>query len=416
MHVLLIPFGTDGDVYPFVWLGRALKARGHKVTLFTEDRYDRHARRAGLDFEPLGIQFATGSDTPNPQLKNAAASFEILAREILPKTLPRWYACIRDCYVPGETVVAACPGAFGARIAHDELGVPLATVHVYPLMLRSIHQPPVMSALPRFHLIPRFLRPVTYRIVDALVDRVIGPPINAFRAELGLPPVRRILKEWYNSPQRVIGLFPDWFAPPQPDWPAQVLLTGFPMYDGAEAISMPPDAEAFLSEGTPPIIFSSGSPLHDVQWFLQASAEACRILGRRGILLTPYRQFLPETLPNGVRHFEFLPFKAALPRAAAIVHHGGIGTGSLALAAGVPQLAIPFGLDQPDNAARFKRLGTLLTIRREEYQAPLLAERLHTLLESPEVAARCKECAERLRHVNPAEPACRAIEELQDQS
>lgn len=413
MHVLLVPFGTDGDVYPFVWLGRALRARGHKVTVFTEGQFESHVRRAGLDFEPLSVQYELASPGPNPQLAGAAASFDILAKKILPKTLPRWYGFIRDSYVPGETVVAACPGAFGARIAHDKLGVPLATVHVYPLPLRSCCQPPVMSALPRFHLVPRFLRPVTFRIVDALVDHVIGPPINSFRAELGLPPVRRIFNEWYNSPQRVIGLFPDWFAPPQPDWPARTVLAGFPLYDGAESIPMPPEADAFFNEGSPPIIFSSGSPLHDVRWFLESSAEACRILGRRGILLTRYRQFLPEKLPEGVRHFEFLPFKAALPRAAALVHHGGIGTGSLALAAGVPQLAIPNGLDQPDNAARFERLGTLLTLTRKEYQAPIVAGRLRVLLESPQVAARCREWAERIRHENPAEPACKAIEELQ---
>lgn len=413
MVVLLLPFGTDGDVYPFIWLGRALQARGHRVTVLTEDHYDRHVRAAGLDFEPLGVRFATGSEDTHPQLKGAAESLDILAKEILPKALPRWYGFIRDRYVPGETVVAACPGAFGARIAHDKLGMPLATVHVYPLMLRSMHQPPLMTVLPRLHLIPRFIRPLTFRIVDLLADRLIGPPINDFRAALGLPPVRRILKDWYNSPQRVIGLFPDWFAPPQPDWPAQSLLAGFPLYDGAEAVPLPADADTFLNAGSPPILFSSGSPRHDVRWFLEASAEACRILGRRGILLTRYRQFLPENLPDGVRHFDFLPFKAVLPRAAAIVHHGGIGTGSLALAAGVPQLAIPFGLDQPDNAARFKRLGTLLTIRREEYRGPILAERLRTLLESPEVAARCRQYAERLRHANPAEPACRAIEDLQ---
>jgi UDP:flavonoid glycosyltransferase YjiC (YdhE family) len=56
--------------------------------------------------------------------------------------------------------------------------------------------------------------------------------------------------------------------------------------------------------------------------------------GQRGILLTQFPEQLPATLPNGVRHFNYVPFSRVLPCAAAFVHHGGIGTTAQALAAG----------------------------------------------------------------------------------
>ena len=82
-----------------------------------------------------------------------------------------------------------------------------------------------------------------------------------------------------------------------------------------------------MAEGGPPIVFTSGSWMSVGRRFFEASAEACRRLGRRGVLLTPNREEVPEGLPEGVAHFEFVPFSYLLPRAAAIVHTGGIGTG-----------------------------------------------------------------------------------------
>ena len=75
------------------------------------------------------------------------------------------------------------------------------------------------------------------------------------------------------------------------------------------------------------------------------------------MFLTQYPEQLPARLPNGVRHFNYIPFSTVLPRAAAFVHHGGIGTTAQALAAGVPQLVVPLAHDQPDNAVRIRHLG-----------------------------------------------------------
>ena len=91
--------------------------------------------------------------------------------------------------------------------------------------------------------------------------------------------------------------------------------------------------------------------------FFRAAVEACGMLGRRGILLTRHARQLPTPLPGSVRHVAFAPFEELLPLCAAVVHHGGIGTTARALAAGTPQLVLPLAWDQPDNAARVRRLG-----------------------------------------------------------
>jgi rhamnosyltransferase subunit B len=94
-----------------------------------------------------------------------------------------------------------------------------------------------------------------------MIDPVIAPPLNAFRAGKGLPPVTRVVHDWWHSPDLVIGLFPEWFAAPQPDWPRQMKLTGFPLFDERGFEPLGAELEAFLAAGAAPIAFTPGSAM-----------------------------------------------------------------------------------------------------------------------------------------------------------
>src|SRR4029077_5273444 len=206
------------------------------------------------------------------------------------------YQLVAERYVPGKTMVVSSALGFGPRIAHEHLGVPLATIHLQPSMLYSKHSPPHLApSVGRPWLFPRVIRRLAfwlgYRFV---IDPVVAPQTNAFRAELGLPPVRCFLDRWVHSPQCVICFFPDWFGPPQADWPPNVILTGFPLFDERGLADLPRHVDAFLSTGEPPIIFTPGSAMKQGQAFFAAAVEACMKLGRRGMLLTRF----PEQVPS----------------------------------------------------------------------------------------------------------------------
>ncbi len=91
-----------------------------------------------------------------------------------------------------------------------------------------------------------------------------------------------------------------------------------------------------------------------------------------------------------VRAFNYVPFSKVLPRAAALVHHGGIGTTAQALAAGVPQLVVPFAHDQPDNAARVRRLGVGDFLLPRRYRVGVVLQSLRRLLASSTVRENCR--------------------------
>jgi UDP:flavonoid glycosyltransferase YjiC (YdhE family) len=85
---------------------------------------------------------------------------------------------------------------------------------------------------------------------------------------------------------------------------------------------------------------------------------------------------------------------------------------SQALAAGVPQLIQPMSHDQPDNAERVRRLGVGAELPVKKFQGPRVAETLRALIESPDVAAKCREVAARFVHARPAGQTCDLIEGL----
>jgi UDP:flavonoid glycosyltransferase YjiC (YdhE family) len=175
---------------------------------------------------------------------------------------------------------------------------------------------------------------------------------------------------------------------------------------------MPSELVRFLDDGPPPIVFTLGSAaVLDAGQFYVESAAAARMLGRRAILLTGSGgQNCPSPLPPGVAVCEYAPFSELFPRAAAIVHHGGIGTTTQALRAGRPMLVMPYSYDQPDNAERVARLGVARTISRGRYTASHAAAELDRLLTNSAYAERAAVVGARVGAEDGVTIACDALE------
>jgi rhamnosyltransferase subunit B len=395
LKYLFVPLGSAGDVNPLTWLARLMQQRGEDVAVIAHAGMAHVPQRAGLRTVAVGRQADHDAIVANPDLWHPDRAFDLLAatfadraREVIP--------AIRAEVVPGATVVVAAGIAVGARIVAEADRLPLVTVQLQPSVFMSEHDRPLMDLRLAFlEGAPRWAWRSLLYFLHKIIDAKLAAQINAVRAELGLrQPVRGIMRDWWMSPQRVLALFPDWFAPRRRDWPPQTVLTRFPLYDGD--LPLDPAADAFLNDGPPPILFAPGSANMWGRAFFEAAAGACAKLGRRGMLVSAYSERVPAVLPPDVRRFGALPFSRVFSRCAAVVHHGGVGTMAQALAAGVPQLVMPMAHDQPDHAQRLKRMGVGDYLTPKRFTADTVAFKLRELLQSGRTALACKDFKARM--------------------
>lgn len=305
-------------------------------------------------------------------------------------------------------------GVIATPLVAEKLGMRWASSAMVPLSFFSIYDPPVLAPFPALAKLYK-LGPIVSRGVlnfAKLVSNSWADPIRELRRELSLSPIHyNPFLENRFSPYLVIALFSSILGQPQPDWAENTVVAGFTFYDGTQGgAELTSELKQFLDAGEPPIVFTLGSAaVMNAGTFYQESLHAAKQLNRRAVLLIGNNQPL-ENLSSDVLAVNYAPYSQIFPRACAIVHQGGIGTTAQALRAGRPTLIMPYSHDQPDNAARVQRLGTSLTISREQYSAPQVAKALDELLKNPRYAAKATEIGGVIQVEDGVSVACDAIE------
>jgi rhamnosyltransferase subunit B len=346
--MLISTQGTDGDVLPFVRLGAVLRRAGHEVTLLTHAPFAAHALRAGLDFVPVDTVAAYErhlADTSGLVGERSLSWGELFRRHGLYDQLATEIKEMVERHRLGETVlIGRHTSTFSARFAAELLGAPSVWVA---------------------------LTPQQYMVLGIAAHNCrtqLGAGMDEVRRELGLDPIGD-WRAWFKGVDLELGLWPEWFDQAGPRTPARVVRTGFAVPDEEPGEDLPEEARALLARR--PVLLTGGTARIQEAGFYDAAIEGCA--GHEVMLVARHRDLLPRTLPAGVTWFPRLPFREVVPHAAALVHHGGIGTLTRALAAGVPQVILADAVDRPDNAERLARLGLATWLPSHRWQADEIA-------------------------------------------
>ena len=420
--VVLVTFGSLGDLHPYIALALELRQRGHYPVVAANNSHRPVVEAEGIEFQAIRPDVGDFGDESELMKKvmDLKSGLEYVIRQLLMPNLPASYADLdRTC--EGADLLVSHPLTLTAPLVAEKRkthGLAWASVAIAPSVLLSAYDPPVIAPaqwLIHFRAFgPRFYRGLLSLIMST--TRKWTEPWHRFRSELGLPPTTaNPMFDGQFSPELVLASFSPLLAQPKPDWPAHTTITGFPFYDrrGQSAV-LEPELESFLNAGEPPIVFTLGSSaVMKAEDFYSESTEASRLLGKRAVLLIgrdPRNR--PHRLPEGIAVFEYAPFSLLLPRASAIVHQGGVGTTAQAMRAGKPMMVVPFGFDQPDNAARVERLGISRTLARRRYNRKTAAAELKLLLAGGQYSAKAHEVGLKVEKENGAVEACNAMESL----
>jgi len=415
LRIVFATIGSFGDLHPYIALALELNRRGHRAMIAASDVYRDKIQALGIDFHPLGPDFNRVQSIPGlvDQVLHPRTGAETLIRDVMMPNLRDSYADL-SAAAEGADLLVSHPLTFAVRLVAETQGRRWASTFLAPFTALSVHDPSVMAEIPFLDLLrplgPPLFRQIYHHVMLRAHDW--SAPWHAFRAELGLPPAADDpLFAGQHAPDLALGLFSPLLGAPQPDWPRNSMATGFAFHDDDGQAGLPPDLAAFLDDGPPPLVFTLGTTMvRRPGRFFEDSLKAAERLGRRAVLLVGSKSSLPlGRLSDRAIAVAYAPFSALFPRAAVIVHQGGVGTTGQAMRAGRPMLVVPFGYDQPDNAARVTRLGIARSLPIGRYTASRAADQLGRLLDQPSYQRRASEIGRKVAAETGTKNACDAL-------
>lgn len=420
MRIVFTTWGSLGDLHPYLALGVEMKRRGHEVAVATLGQWQQAVREAGLGFHPI-----------RPDIPADEAAARQMVRDLLDaKRGPRhlfeqvFGPVMRETYEDTLAAVRADGGAdlivthqvpLTGPIVAGMTGMRWVSAVLLPMAFLSKYDPATPPQAPALQKVAA-LHPIFaagFNRLGRAVTRRWAEPTYRLRRALGLPRGGSPFFEAQHSPALVLALFSRALAQKQPDYPPQAVVTGFAFYDAAETHPADPALPRFLDAGEPPVVFTLGSSaVWIAEDFYQTAIAAMRAIGGRAVLLAGEQApaLRAAGLPDTIVAFEYAPHSAVMPRASVIVHQGGVGTTGQALRSGRPQLIVPFGQDQPDNARRCVRLGVARTMSRSGFTPARVADHLRQLTQDPAYGRRAADVGATVRAENGTVTACDAIE------
>jgi MGT family glycosyltransferase len=359
-RILAYTSPARGHLFPLTAILQELESRGHELAVRTLASEVEPARRRGFEAAPIDsrIEAIEHDDwrarSPQGALKRAVKVFCRRAE----LDAPDLSSAISEERPDALIVDVNC---WGAVAAAEAWGGPWASFCPYPLAVSSRDAPPFGPGLrPARGALGRLRDRALRTLLSGSFERVMVPPVNEVRDQLGLAPVASA-DDFFTRAPLVIYLTAEPFEYERSDWPGNVVMVGPCAWDP------PSDPPAWLEQIEDPIVLvTSSSEFQDDGRLVQAALDGLAGEQVHVVATLPAQDPASLSVPPNAHVDRFLPHGPLLERAACAVTHGGMGATQKALARGVPVCVVPFGRDQLEVARRAEvaQAGTRLPARR----------------------------------------------------
>lgn len=356
--LLFYSLGTAGDALPFLKLASKLNARGLKSAFIGSEKFTSLACHMGVDCIPVSTREEYQKTYENPLTWSISYSQNHYNEFHFP-ALKSTYRAIESIINRGSKPLIIYQDVLsGARMASEKFGLKSCQIALAPQAIGSVTSPSYpMRAQLDHRLWSEIIPQIREKARKDTFDRLVKPLINPARKELGLEPWSLDdIPDMRNSPS-ILALFPEWLKSKPSDWPKQLINTGFILGD-TEKADASNKINDFVQKFGAPIVFTFGTGIPVNKSLIDKIRHLCLVLSRPGVFVAHSQN--DALIENGlcpVLILSSVPFSYLFKQAAAVIHHGGIGTCAQALAAGTPQVISPYTFDQPDNAFLLWQLG-----------------------------------------------------------
>jgi UDP:flavonoid glycosyltransferase YjiC (YdhE family) len=384
LHITIIASGSRGDVQPYLALGKGLQDAGHTVRLVTHENYQDFVTSHGVELWPVAgnVQAVAQSADMQALLEkgNIVAILSKMGKEAEKGGLALAEGALAACEGT-DLVVAGFGGLFTGIALTEKLGLPLVQAHYIPFTPTRAYPSFILPSKPSFfgnslnrlsHHLARQMMWQMFRSADRVARKqVFDLPPAPFRGPFGADCLQKMPILYGYSPSVI---------PKPPDWNEDIHVTGYWFLDSEKEWTPPEGLVEFLESGPPPVYVGFGSmssrnPEETADLIFNALAQS----GQRAVILSGWGGLKAVNVPDTAFLVDSVPFSWLFRRVAAVVHHGGAGTTSAGLRAGVPSIIIPFFGDQPFWGRRVAELGVgPEPIPRRKLTAGRLAQALQT--------------------------------------
>jgi rhamnosyltransferase subunit B len=394
-RIVISTFGSTGDLNPLLALGLELRNHGHDVVFALQDSFAPVVEGQGFTVRHLSgnvVKALANSTTSLLGASNPIPSLRALMRYGIMPTLDSQIRELANACLDADLLITSYGQLAGSFVA-EQRDIPWATVALSPVTVPSDY----IVTQPQPFKLPAGLQlaanRVQRRIGSLILRQIADRPINRVRARYHLNPLHESLWLGAASRQLVCVACSPAFQPVPPDWPPFVRMTGFCFWDQPPSWEPPASLQAFLRDARPYVVVTAGSiapELHEAfAGYFQTSMKAIGGLGLRALVIgRPPDSSLSSSEALAL---PFAPYSLVFPGAAAIVHHGGIGTTAEALRSGIPSLIVPWGVDQFYSASQIARIGAGSFLYWRRYTPDRAAASLADLVQNKRIRARTQE-------------------------
>ena len=411
MHVVILTYGSRGDVEPFVALADGLIRAGHTVRLCAPEKFYALISSSETQFTSLP---GNPDDLVRGLVEEEGGSWWRMVRVMSSYVSPiahEVFSLAHEASQGADVIVHSFLLTIaGHEIARD-LHIPDISAQTFPVFRSTYEFPSV--AFPDLRLGGLYRR-LTHWVTTQTFWQ--GSRFIYCRVRSRYPDLPHLSGWPFSGAQKrktpILYAFSPFVVPKPSDWDTDAHVTGYWFKEKSENPANKDEIEPFLKTGAPPVFVGFGSAVSkDASRLHQKVIRAMRKASARGVISYSHDDLGGLAGSERALVIGETPHQWLFPRKAAIVHHGGAGTTGAALRAGKPNIVVPHTADQPFWGRRVYTLGAgPPPIPAAKLSADKLARAIEVTLKDKTIQANASELGDQIRREDGVENAVELIE------